>query len=165
MKIIIALLGLLLGNLLRLTAQTPAQNMPIIEEVAPKPAEYDSVLAQKLGADEHGMKRYVLVLLKTGPAEITEKTVVDSLFAGHMANIGRLANGGKLAVAGPIGKKEKYRGLFILNTKAIDEAREMTETDPAIKSGLLEAEFMPFFSSAALMIVNETHGHIQKTKF
>ena len=68
--------------------------------------DYDSTLAQKLGADDYGMKSYVFVILKTGTNATTDQTFIDSCFAGHMANIGRLVNEGKLIVAGPIGKND-----------------------------------------------------------
>ena len=77
---------------------------------------YDVELAKKLGADERGMKMYVLCILKTGPkdAEIKGKER-DDIFAGHFANIGNLAEQGKLAIAGPFGNNDKnYRGLYIL---------------------------------------------------
>lgn len=126
---------------------------------------YDSLLAQKLGADDYGMRRYVLVLLKTGPANITDKATVDSLFAGHMANIGRLASEGKLVLAGPIGRKEKYRGLYIFNVADVEEARSLTASDPAVAAGLLESDIMPYYGSAALRMLNEWHERVQKVKF
>ncbi|HEX6641293.1 MAG TPA: hypothetical protein VF215_09275, partial [Thermoanaerobaculia bacterium] len=63
---------------------------------------FDPELAKRLGADERGMKMYVLCILKTGPkdAEI-QGDQRKEIFAGHFANIGRLADEGKLAVAGP----------------------------------------------------------------
>src|ERR1043165_9050404 len=72
---------------------------------------YDSVLAKKLKADNYGMKNYVLVLLKPGSNTSADKALEDSLFAGHLKNIGRLAENGSLVVAGPFGKNDKYRGL------------------------------------------------------
>ena len=78
---------------------------------------YDSVLAKKLNADAYGMKKYYLVLLKTGPANITDKIKRDSIFTGHMKNIQWLASQNKLVVAGPFGKNDNnYEGIFILNT-------------------------------------------------
>lgn len=55
---------------------------------------YDSTLARKLNADEYGMKKYVMVFLKTGSATDVPKSKSDSAFAGHMQNINRLAESG-----------------------------------------------------------------------
>jgi ketosteroid isomerase-like protein/uncharacterized protein YciI len=139
-------------------------DMPEQGPVTAEKPGYDSVLAKKLGADDYGMKRFVLVMLKTGPAQISEKARVDSLFAGHMANMGRLAEAGKLVMAGPIGRKEKYRGLFVFEVTDMEEAKTLTATDPAIQAGLLEPEFMPFYGSAALKMLNEWHERVQKVK-
>jgi len=112
---------------------------------------YDSVLARKLGADEYGMKNYVLVILKTGTANVEPGARLDSLFKGHMANINRLAAEGKLLVAGPIGKNSmSYRGIFILNVRTIEEARVLLETDPTVKEKIFDTELFPWFGSAAL---------------
>src|ERR1700710_1729378 len=102
-----------------------------------KPA-YEAELAKKLGADDRGMKMYVLCILKTGPkdAEIKGKER-DDIFAGHFANIGRLASEGKLAVAGPFEKNDKsYRGLYIFNVATIADAEKLVVLDPAVKAGL-----------------------------
>jgi len=113
--------------------------------------KYDKKLADSLGADDYGMKMYVLVMLKTGPSEVNDKAKRDSLFAGHMANIRRLAALGKLAVAGPFEKNDtNYRGMFILNVSTIEEAARLVETDPTIKSKLLVGEFFQWYGSAAL---------------
>jgi hypothetical protein len=45
----------------------------------------------------------VLVLLKKGSVELTDKKIRDSVFRGHMANIIRLAAEKKLILAGPKG--------------------------------------------------------------
>ena len=60
----------------------------------PASAPYDAALAQSLGADERGMKRYVLVILKSGPHADLLEPQRTSIFSGHMANIRRLANAG-----------------------------------------------------------------------
>jgi uncharacterized protein YciI len=112
---------------------------------------YDSVLAKKLGADNNGMKGYILVLLKTGLNNTTNKLFIDSCFAGHMQNMGVMVKAGKLVVAGPLGKNDKtYRGIFILNLTNIAEAEKLLQTDPAIHSGLLAAALYNWYGSAAL---------------
>ncbi|RYZ20857.1 MAG: hypothetical protein EOO16_15205 [Chitinophagaceae bacterium] len=124
---------------------------------------YDKSLADSLGADDYGMKRYQLVLLKTGTASIPAKGVSDSLFAGHMTNIGRLAASGQLVVAGPLQKNEKaYRGIFILNVGTPEEARALLATDPAVKAGLLDAEIYGWYGSAALPTYLPNHARVQK---
>lgn len=126
---------------------------------------YDKKLADSLGADEYGMKMYVLVLLKTGSNTITDKVVRDSLFAGHMQNIGRLADAGKLVVAGPLKKNEKeYRGIFILNAGGIAEAKELLATDPAIVARMLEAELYEWYGSAALPMYLPFYKKLEKRK-
>jgi len=125
--------------------------------------KYDSILAKKLGADEYGMKRFILVILKTGSNETTDKLFIDSCFTGHMKNIGRMVEQGQLIVAGPIAKNENsYRGIFILNVKDMDEAKEILLSDPAIKENLLEPDLYYWYGSAALPEYLETSYKIRK---
>jgi uncharacterized protein YciI len=127
--------------------------------------DYDSTLAKKLGADDYGMKSYVFVILKTGSNTTTDKAFIDSCFSGHMANIVRLVNEGKLIVAGPLGKNDNsYRGIFIFNVSTIDEARKLVETDPAVNSKLLEADLYNWYGSAALPEYLEASQKIGKYK-
>lgn len=127
--------------------------------------KFDKVLADSLGGDDYGMKPYILVILKTGPNKIEDKKVLDSLFQGHMENIGRLAANGKLIVAGPLGKNDKtYRGIFILNIKSMEEAKVLLETDPVIKEKVLEAELFNWYGSAALPTYLPNHEKIEKKK-
>jgi uncharacterized protein YciI len=127
--------------------------------------KYDKLIADSLGGDDYGMKTYVFVILKTGPTKIEDKKILDSLFKGHLENIGRLAKSGKLIVAGPFGKNDKtYRGLFILNVKTIEEANALLETDPTIKEKVLEAEVFKWYGSAALPTYLPFHEKIEKKK-
>lgn len=124
---------------------------------------YDSVLAKKLNGNANGMKSYYLVILKTGTANITDKATSDSLFRGHMNNIQRLAAENKMVVAGPIGKNDKtYRGIFILNTASLEEAQKMVATDPAVQAKVFDAEYYPWFATAALQEIMEIHKKITK---
>jgi len=127
---------------------------------------YDSTLAKKLHADDYGMKRYILVMLKTGPATETDSVKVSNIFKGHMKNIQSLAVQGKLVVAGPLGANDKkYEGIFVFNTASMDEAKEMLATDPAVQSNFLEADMYLWYCSAALMEINNIHNKIQKKHF
>lgn len=113
---------------------------------------YDEVLAGRLGADEYGMKNYFLVMLKTGENTTATKELINTSFRGHMDNISDLVEQGKIVVAGPLGANENgYRGIFILNNLAsMEEARELLQTDPAIRNGLLGYDIYAWYGSAAL---------------
>ena len=133
--------------------------------LAQAPASYDSTLAKQLGADDYGMKAYVLCLLKTGSATIKDKEQVSKHFAGHMANIEHLVQQGQLIVAGPLGKNEKsYRGIFIFNVSKIETAKALVMSDPAVKAGLLDYELYQWYGSAALPVYLETADKISKVK-
>ena len=127
---------------------------------------FDPELAKKLGADERGMRMYVLCILKTGPKDAEIKgDERKEIFAGHFANIGRLADEGKLAVAGPFGKNDKaYRGLYIFNVATIEEAEKLVMLDPAVKAGVFVPDLTLWYGSAAMMVVNDTHKKIEKPK-
>jgi len=138
--------------------------MPAMAQ-SPNP-DYDSTLAKKLGADGYGMKNYVLVILKTGSNKTTDKSFIDSCFGGHMKNINRLVDMGKLVVAGPLGKNDKtYRGIFILNVADTTEAAALLQTDPSIHSKLLDAELYNWYGSAALPQYLDDAKKTGKVKF
>jgi uncharacterized protein YciI len=126
---------------------------------------YDSALAKKLGADDYGMKKYVMAFLKTGPVEIKDSVQRREMLMAHLKNIQRLANAGKLIVAGPFMDDQKIEGIFIFNVESVDEARELTASDPAVKAGALEMELHPWYGSAALVEIPALHANVQKKSF
>jgi uncharacterized protein YciI len=130
----------------------------------PAPA-YDAALAQRLGADERGMRKYVLVILRTGPTRVPDGEKRTAMFAGHFANMERLSKEGKLALAGPFSPNgDDWRGLFVFAVESIEEARALTATDPVITNGEMVAEFHPWYGSAAVMTIPETHPRLEKPK-
>lgn len=127
--------------------------------------KYDSLLAKKLLADDYGMKKYVFVILKTGPTINKDKSFVDSCFVGHLKNMGRLVESKKLIVAGPFKKnQQEFRGLFILNVPSLEEAQQLLETDPAIQAGLLSPDSFIWYGSAALPEYLDESDKIWKSK-
>lgn len=132
------------------------------EKAKPK---FDAELAKTVGADEFGMRKYVLVILKSGPNKIPEGKERNEMFKGHQANINRLAAEGKLAVAGPLDGVDGWRGLFILAVAEIEEAKKLVATDPVIIKGEMVAEYHKHYGSAALMLVNEAHKKVEKKSF
>jgi len=123
---------------------------------------YDSTLAEQLGADQYGMRKYVMAFLKKGPNREWTKEEADSLQRAHMDNIIRMADEGKLVVAGPFFDDGEVRGIYIFAVSSLEEAEALTNTDPAIQAGSLEMELREWYGSAALMQVNGMHKRIQK---
>ena len=127
--------------------------------------EYDSTLAAKLGADDLGMKTYVLVILKSGPAKIEDKELRDSLFRGHFSNMDKLAREGKLLTAGPFEDNDKqYRGLFLFDVRTVGEAEELVKGDPTVTSGIFITEMYQWYGTAAMPVLLEIHPKLQKRK-
>lgn len=145
---------LAISAMLAACSTAPARNQPT--------GSYDATLAQSLGADEYGMRRYVLVVLKTGPTPVPKGDERTRMFEGHMANMQRLADEGKLVMAGPLDGVDGWRGIFVFATPDIEAARKYVATDPVIINGEMVAEFHKLYSSAALMKINEISHRISK---
>jgi uncharacterized protein YciI len=126
---------------------------------------YNPQLAQEVGADEYGMKSYVIAFLKSGPNRPTDQQKSAELQAAHLANIKRMAQEGSLIVAGPFLDDGDIRGIYIFNVTTTEEAEVLTATDPAIKAGSLVMELHPWYGSAGLMKVPELHLQVAKTQF
>jgi len=118
---------------------------------------FDSLRAAKLGADQYGMKKYVMAFLYRGPNRDLDSAKAMELQMAHLENIGRMAEEGKLALAGPFLDTGDLRGIYIFNVETVEEAKVLTNTDPAIQEGSLEMELKPWYGSAALVEVNDIH--------
>ncbi len=143
---------------------TPTLSLSQVAADAPKPG-YDAELARSVGADDYGMRKYVLVVLKTGPNKLPAGAERDEMYKGHFANMTRLSNEGKLALAGPFDGVDGWRGLFILAVADIEAARQLVATDPVIIKGEMVAEYHGYYGSAALMLVPGTHDKVAKKGF
>src|ERR1041385_1748456 len=91
---------------------------------------------------------FILVLLVRPPnAPDRPKAELDKLQEGHMANMRRLADEGKLFKAGPTEdfSGRNVRGIFIFKTDSVDQAREWVKTDPTVQAGRLAPEFMKWY--------------------
>lgn len=152
-----ALLAVLLG----VTACNPAQPATSDAASTAHVPEYDSLLAAELGADERGMRTYVMAFLRAGPNRDT--TRVREVQRAHLDNIRRLAEEGTLLVAGPFLDDGPIRGIYIFDVTTLEEARVLTETDPAIQAGRLEMELHPWYGPAALRGLDEIHERITRT--
>jgi uncharacterized protein YciI len=143
--------------------ETPQSEATPPEDVTQ--SEYDSTAAAKYGADDYGMKSYVMAFLKKGPNRDLDSAKAQELQMAHLENIGRMADEGKLALAGPFLDDGDLRGIYIFNVETIEEAEELTMSDPAIQAGSLIMELKGWYGSAGLMAVNEIHSKLAKVSF
>lgn len=90
---------------------------------------------------QYGDGRYTFVFLNTNPnrAELP-KEQVDSLQAGHIANINRLVKEQKMIAAGPF---YTGGGIFLFDTNQAD-TEAVLNSDPAISAGRFQLEVYPF---------------------
>jgi uncharacterized protein YciI len=137
----------------------------VFSELKAQNGNYDAELAKKLKADDIGMKKYVMAFLYSGE-RVSEYSTEEraEIQKGHMANITKLAEMGKLILAGPFFGKESLRGIFIFDVETTEEAAELTNTDPAIMAGVLKMELKEWYGSAAMMMIPEIHAKLQKPK-
>ena len=123
----------LLGVAAELRAAEPTPAAPASPQASGPQMEFDS---------------FFLVLLVRPPnAPEMPKAELDKLQEGHMANMRRLADEGKLFKAGPTEdfSGRNVRGIFILKATSLEQAKEWVATDPSVKAGRLAPEFMKWF--------------------
>lgn len=124
--------------------------------------KFDSVKAAAYGADEYGMKKYVMAFLKRGPNKSVDSVKRSELQRAHLQNIGRLASEGKLVLAGPFFGDGELRGIYIFDVNNLEEAEALTNSDPSIQAGVLSMELKEWYGSAALMALNDIHYSVSK---
>ena len=93
------------------------------------------------------IKQYYFVMLKRAPDRIELDSLERAkIQEGHMANIHKMAEEGKLQIAGPFGDDGEWRGIFIFDVRTEVEVKELLKNDPAIQSGRLTYEIHPWWS-------------------
>jgi uncharacterized protein YciI len=90
-------------------------------------------------------KTYYLVLLKNGTPRGQDIETVATIRAGHVAHLQQLTKEGRLTLAGRCpGAGSALGGMYILSAKDYEEARRLTEADPAVQAGSLTMEIYPW---------------------
>ena len=104
---------------------------------------YDDVQAWK-DVRQHfpNMTIYYLFLLKKGPTWSPDSTPeIEKLQEAHLNNLRHLGEIGKLVINGPLldsfATSGEIRGVGVLKTSSLVEARELISTDPMVKVGRL----------------------------
>jgi len=93
------------------------------------------------------MKQYFFVMLSRGENLSHDSATAARIMEGHMSNMQKLNEMGKLIVAGPFGDRGDWRGIFILDVKTKEEAEELVKADPAVAAGRLKYEIHPWWTA------------------
>lgn len=166
----LALVGLAASAATLCAAQDPqpaAAPAPPPSAAAPAPEAlpgHDAALAAKFGADDFGMRRFVLVILKNGPTPLPPGPERDAMYRGHFANMKRLSDAGQLVLAGPLDGAEGRRGIFVFAVADVEQAKALAATDPVLVRGEMVAEYHRFYGSAALVGIREVHERVAKKR-
>ncbi len=118
-------------------------------------------LAQEKAEPQFKLVEFQMVLLKKGPNWSDEKTPeVKKLQAAHFAYFQALLESGKAVIGGPLTDEGEIRGIYVLRPMGADkeeaakQARGWAEDDPAVKSGYLALEIVPWWSEEVMKKAN-----------
>jgi uncharacterized protein len=117
----------------------------------PEPRQRQSQPKAETKPPHFDNEQYQFGMLSRGPKWTAEnKPEVQKIQEGHMANINKMAQAGKLFAAGPIVDNGDLRGIFIFRAASVDEAKALAAEDPAIKAERLKLEILPWFGSKGI---------------
>jgi uncharacterized protein YciI len=123
---------------------------------------YDSLLAKETGADDYGMRKYVIAYLRKGPNRDQDSVEAANIQRAHLDNMTVMGEAKKLVLAGPFMDDGDVMGIYVFAVETLEEAEELTASDPAVTAGRLIMELHPWYGSAALMKINELHKKVSK---
>lgn len=120
---------------------------------AAAPAAPPTAPGPHVGPGGYEMTTYYVGLLYRGSSWSAENTPErQKLQEGHLANIQRLAQEGKLIVAGPFSDDGDLRGMFLFQVGTLEEAQALVDTDPMVKAGRLRVELHPWFAAKGINV-------------
>ncbi len=93
------------------------------------------------------MQKYFLVLLKRGAQRTQSKEEIAEIQKNHLKHISWLAKEGYISIAGPSENHETISVFLLFNTAMQQQADSLAKLDPAVKSGRLEVETLPWWAS------------------
>jgi uncharacterized protein YciI len=106
-----------------------------------------------IGPGGFEMTTYYVGFLYRGPKWTAEQTPeTEALQKAHLDNIQKMAQAGKLLVAGPFTDGGDLRGLYVFRVATMEEAQALAATDPAVKAGRLRLEFHPWFAAKNIKV-------------
>ncbi len=135
----------------RLAAEDPAikagrLTLELVTWMAPKGigAKFMEEYRKDTANTKSTMTRYHLALLRGKPGGSVQSAFSQQVQLDHLRNIRAMLDSGRLAAAGPFAGHAELRGVFVLATVSMEEAKAWAESDPAVKAGLVTVEIHPW---------------------
>lgn len=91
------------------------------------------------------MQQYFIVFLKSGPNRSQNMEEATALQKQHLAYLGGLYKKGIINLNGPTNGEGDIRGFSVYNVATKEEAEELANNDPMVKSGRLVVEVLPWW--------------------
>lgn len=96
---------------------------------------------------KYEMMNFWFVMLIKGANRTQDSLTAKKLQEGHMANMERMHEAGKLLLAGPFSDNGNWRGIFVIKAETKEEVEKLLITDPAIAAGRLAYEIHPWMTA------------------
>ena len=91
-------------------------------------------------------------LLKRGDQWTPDETPeTEQLQVRHLAYIRRLAESGRLIMAGPFTDDGELRGVFVFRVDSLADAEALAQADPAVQARRLVVELHPWYVSESVL--------------
>ena len=103
--------------------------------------------------EPYQMRRFVFVFFDAAATPPSMSAgELTKLQDGHLANLYRLSREGKLEIGGPFIDGGEHRGIAVLRTDNIEEARAWLSDDPLVKAGVLTITPLRWFAADGIML-------------
>jgi len=100
---------------------------------------------------KYEMTTHYVVFLKKGPKWTPGSSPeLQKLQAAHLGHLTRMAESGKMLLAGPFADSGELRGMCVYRVDSEAEARSLAESDPAVQAGRLAVEVHPWMSAKGI---------------
>jgi uncharacterized protein YciI len=110
-------------------------------------AGYNSFAQDNSKKMEERIRKYYFVMLLKGPNRTQDSATSANIQKGHLANITKLYEEGKIKVAGPFGDNGDWLGIFIFDCETKEECEQLLKTDPAVAAGRLSYDIRPWYTA------------------
>lgn len=93
------------------------------------------------------MKKYYMCILLRGETPDLPPEELMAIQKGHLQHLSKMADEGKICLAGPFEGDGEMRGIAVYSTTTMEEAVRLAEEDPAVQAGRLKVQVLPWWAA------------------